>query len=266
MNKKSTVTKSLSFLIVALLATTAFVREPWKIRAYLCAFSIFGIWILAVWLYRSKRHARFKPVIARHFRAVKVKVTRTPDTGGSSPELVLLRHVNYRISAYLQSAYPGVTWEWCNKTPEKIAAGGGTGRIRLSGVPDFNYAEITLDTQARISCELLRIVPLSAAQVSGASTTLKAPQPPQPVDPAVWYDIQGRGLLKTLVADLNSRGYSRLTIKENGDICVDEADGEAVKDRFNNLPGKPFWPGIVKVFENSGLTASASDKGILVSW
>ena len=51
--------------------------------------------------------------------------------------------MNFRISAYLQSAYPEATWQWLEEFPEKIAAKGGTGRIRLYGVPDFDYADVT---------------------------------------------------------------------------------------------------------------------------
>lgn len=38
-------------------------------------------------------------------------------------EQVLLRHANYRISAYLQSVYPNATWEWREEFPERIIRG-----------------------------------------------------------------------------------------------------------------------------------------------
>lgn len=96
--------------------------------------------------------------------------------------LVLLRHVNFRISAYLQSAYPEATWQWLEEFPEKIVAKGGTGRIQLYGVPDFNYADVSFDQKADISCSLLKIVPM--AKYSRLQEKRRPfPQPQTPVIP-----------------------------------------------------------------------------------
>ena len=253
MNRKRIWGKSLTSLAGALLAVTAFIRDPWLEWAYAGVITVFVLWMLVTRLILPRLQARAKPVNTKWQEAI------------STTELALLRHVNHRVSAFIHSVYPDAAWEWCCATPERIAAEGGTGRIRLFDVPDFNFAEVTFDTQAQISCEMMLITPLAEACEREADKMSAAPLP-KPVDPAVWYDIQGRGILETLVADLNSSGHSSLAIKETGEICVMQADKEIVKGRFKNMPERSCWPGIVKILEKAGLAATASDDGIQVSW
>ena len=177
----------------------------------------------------------------------------------------MLRHVNFRISAYLQSAYPEATWQGLEEFPEKIVAKGGTGRIQLYGVPDFNYADVSFDQKADISCSLLKIVPMAEVQqASGEKKTI--PQQQTPVDPQIWYEKQGRSVLESLIADLHSRGHHSLTIRENGEIAIQQADSEITRPAFENVPEKTYWPRLVKVFEREGMAADITENGVVLSW
>ena len=180
-------------------------------------------------------------------------------------EHLLLRHVNHRISSYLRSTYADVTWEWCEKHPEKLAAQGGTGRIRVFGIQDFNYADVKLDQNGGIRFDMMRIVPLS--EVGGAeSPEEKTPPNKQPVDPQIWYEMQGRKVLEALIADLNSRGHSRLTFHESGDVYIKQDQKEVAAEHLSNFPARVYWPRLVQVFESNGLAAEATAQGITVSW
>ncbi|MDR1204516.1 MAG: hypothetical protein LBL26_03420 [Peptococcaceae bacterium] len=261
--------KSLAFLIAGVLAVSAFVKGPEQIWYLAAVFAVWGIWMLGGAMRSGlKRIGMFfdKKCAARGNKQTEFVSGEVynPDPGGSV-ETVLLRHVNCRISSYLKSAYPDVTWEWCSKNPERLAAEGGTGRIRLYGVSDFNYADVVFDQLARIGCDMLRIVPLADLRGAGAPDAPK-PRNGQPVDPEVWYGIQGKKILEACVADLNSRGHASLVVKENGDICARQADGEVVRDKFKNLPGKSVWQALVKVIEKQGLSAAVADDCIKVSW
>ena len=66
--------------------------------------------------------------------------------------LVLLRHVNHRISEHLRSVYPQAHWEWTLADPTRFIAYGGTGRIRVYGVPDYEFADVTVDQNGKLSC------------------------------------------------------------------------------------------------------------------
>lgn len=258
---------SISILIGAVTAILALVRGPWQARLLLGTFVLWGTWLLAFWLLPHMRNAVRRPKTRkRPYKTSGPSLPLQPLAADSAPtETLLLCHVNHRISAYLKSAYPGITWEWMEKRPEKLALSGGTGRIRVFGVPDFDHADITLDQQANIACSMVRIVPLAEAG-SGTAPEGQAPPGRQPVDPQVWYEIQGRAVLETLVADLNSRGHNCLTLHENGDACVEEGQTETPKERLAGFPEKVYWPRLVQVLEGNGLAAEITPGGIRVSW
>lgn len=262
---------STGILIGVVIAILALVRGPWQTGLLLGTFILWGIWTLAA-LIRPRAHKAKRRPRHRHFRKRLTHAKGGPDisawiseTDHVSAETLLLRHVNHRISACLRSAYPGITWEWEEKKPEKLALSGGTGRIRIFGVSDFDHADITLDQQGGISCSMLRIVPLSD---DGSGTTQEEHTAPgrQPIDPQVWYELQGRAVLEVLVSDLNSRGHSCLILHENGDVCVEEDQQEVPKEHLAGFPAKTYWPRLVEVLESNGLTAEATPGGIRVCW
>lgn len=258
-----------SIPIAAILAVLALVRGPWQPRLLLGISLLWGLWLLYILLPRARRpkgrHKRRHAPGKRPAESGPDIPPWKPETDNSPLEALLLCHVNHRISAYLRSAYPGITWEWEEKKPEKLARSGGTGRIRVFGAPDFDHADITMDTQANITCSMLKIVPLPATGNDGQAGG-GAPPNRQPVDPQVWYELQGRTILESLVADLNSRGHSHLTLHENGDACVDEGSKEVQKEHLPGFPEKMYWPRLVQVLEGNGLAAEAVPDGIRVSW
>lgn len=278
MKKKKSLWSGVSILIVAVLAITAFIRgtaQMWLLAAAFIAWSVWAVVYFLVPYIKEQLHRYEAKRIRRKCEkqdAEKPQFT-VPEVSDSVTR-VLLRHVNYRISAYLQSVYPEATWEWREEFPERIAAKGGTGRIQLFGVNGFNFADVTFDQNAGIDCSLINVVPIAklCTDTTAAEPEEAVLQPEtavkqqNPVDPQVWYEVQGRKVLETLVADLHSRGYSSLTIKENGDIAIKQADGEKVKPAFENVPEKTYWTRLCKVFEREGMAANITDGGILLSW
>ena len=270
MKRKNVFGKKLTFLIVGVLAVFAFIRGP---EQTWCLAGVFAVW--AAWTLVSALRSNGSHIKASLIKKRIEKESRRADNeplgsyvrdGDDLVGAALLHHVNCRVSAYLKSAYPEVTWEWCSMNPERLAAEGGTGRIKLFGIPDFNFADVMFDRMARIDCDMLRIVPFSGLRGTAGETEAEQPRGDLPVDPEVWYGIQGKKILESCVADLNSRGHASLNIKENGDICARQEDGETVRDKFKNLPGKAVWNALVKVIENQGLSASVMDGCIKVSW
>lgn len=278
MRKKKSLWSGVSILIVAVLAITAFIRGDAQVWLLAVAFTAWSVWAVVYFLipYVKEELHRYE---AKRIRrkcekqdAEKPKFT-VPDVSDSVTH-VLLHHVNYRISAYLQSVYPEATWQWREEFPERIAAKGGTGRIQLFGVNGFNFADVTFDQNAGIDCSLINVVPIAKL---GTDTTAAEPeeavsQPEtsvkqqNPVDPQVWYEVQGRKVLETLVADLHSRGYSSLTIKENGDIAIKQADSEKVKLHLKASRKRLIGLGFARFFEREGMAANITDGGILLSW
>ena len=167
-----------------------------------------------------------------------------------------------RILTALKAAYPNVRWNWTMDDPAAFVRKGGTGRIRVYGIPDFDYVDVTLDRKANLRCDLVKVVPVTPDGDPESSPGR------QELDPSVWYELRGRKVLETLIPDLQSRGYSGLTVKENGEIYVEhEEDGRSeLLNTLLDLPEKVYWPQLVKVLEREGIAAETMDSGLLLSW
>lgn len=279
MRRKKSLWSGVSILIVAMLAITAFIRGNAQAWLLAIAFTLWSVWAICYYLIPYIKEELHRNEARRIRRKCEEQDARRPSF--TIPEvsdplnLVLLRHVNYRISAYLQSVYPDATWEWREEFPERIVAKGGTGRIKLFGVEGFNFADVTFDQNAGIDCALVNVVPMAqrtTSEAPAAQTKEAAPEPtsvpkqPNPVDPQVWYEVQGRKVLEALITDLHSRGYNSLTIRENGDIAIKQADSEKVRTAFESIPEKTYWERLCKVFEREGMAADITDGGILLTW
>ncbi len=263
MKKEKAFWGSIGILAGVLVAVMALTRGRFQI--YLLAAILIGweLWIFSTFLLPAIR----QPQEYRSPKSHKKRPT-TPVPSGHEEDamkFLLLRHVNYRISAYLKAAYPDITWEWCEKRPEELVCSGGAGRIRIFGVPDFTHADVTLDRRANISCELLCTAPLPDPNGNAGGTPSQPPNK-QPIDPQIWYEMQGRQVLENLVSDLNSRGHSQITLHENGEICIEEGKKEIVSGQLSNFPEKVYWQRLINVLEGNGLSAVETAEGIVVSW
>lgn len=253
MKKESPLWSSISLLIGIVIAILALIRGRMLLPLLLAVFALWLLWWLltqALPLWRNNRAYRAKEARLREQTAAA--------NGGGQLADALLCHVNYRITAMLHAAYPNARWEWLADKPSRFAVEGGTARIRVYGISDFDYADVKLDQKANLDCSLVKLSPL----VAGASDT----QPPnrQPVNPRVWFETRGRAVLEALVTDLNSRGHSSLTVQENGEVFVQAKENEAepAKEAFLDFPEKVYWPQLVKVLEEEGYAADARDADI----
>ncbi len=192
-------------------------------------------------------------------RAMKTARAVSPD---AALMRTLLHHVNYQISDCLRLVYPEAAWEWTMRDPAAFVAQGGTGRIRVFGIPGYDYADVTLDRNGRMACSLVQFSPVNGAR--------KEPAAPgqDPLNPRVWYETQNGDILESLVSDLDSRGHHSLTLKADGSICVISPDGgeEVCQVSFPSFPDRSSWSGLVQVLERHGLAATATDAGIVVAW
>lgn len=141
MNKKKSIWSGVSVLIAAVLAIVAFVRSDTQIWLLTAAFTIWAIWVTAAFVFpyiqeqeNEKRRAARRAAYDAQRQSLRALSVEEED--GFGP--LLLRHVNHRISAYLKAVYPDATWEWRSPEPEKLILHGGTGRITISGIPDYD--------------------------------------------------------------------------------------------------------------------------------
>ena len=254
MKQKISLGSSISILIGVVIAILALLRGPAQTVLLLVTFALWGLWVVLTLLRPAWR-------ANRAYRSREEREAREQNAlSNRNVAGLLLCHVNYRISDYLKSAYPNVRWEWTMNDPALFIAHGGTGRIRLYGVPDYEYADVTLDQKGSLSCSLVKIVPV---QDNGQG----APSGPSP-DPSVWYELEGRNVLDTLIADLRSRGHSGLTLNEDGSISFQPEAGSSktTKHAFATFPEKVYWPRLADTLAQEGLSANVQADHIAVSW
>ncbi len=241
MKQKAAISGSIGLLTSVVIAILALVRGPLETVLLIGTFVVWGLWLL--WTQVQRKEER-----AENFNRQMAQT--------------LLHHVNYRVSACLKAGYPNARWEWMMPDPALFVAQGGTGRIRVYGIAGYEFADVTLDQSGKLSCSLV-----SLASVQDAA---KKPAPPdkQEFDPQVWYDANARQTLERLVADLDSRGHSSLTLKEDGSICTcPKGDGtEAKHGLLADFPAKDCWQKLVEVLERAGLSAAVQDGCIAVTW
>ena len=113
MRKKKNLWSGVSILIVAVLVITAFIRgnaQAWLLAA---AFVIWAVWATCYFLVpyiKEELHRWEAKRIRKKCEKQDAAFDRFIIPEVSDPvEQVLLRHANYRISAYLQSVYPNAT-------------------------------------------------------------------------------------------------------------------------------------------------------------
>ncbi len=242
MKQKKTIGGSIGLLIGVVIAILALVRGTWLVPLLIGTFAVWGLWLLVTQVF--PRETARKPQQAEPFNR---QLAQT-----------LLHHVNYRVSDCLKAGYPDARWEWMMRDPALFVAQGGTGRIRVTGIPDYEYADVTVDQGGKLTCLLVKMSPV------------EKPAPPnqQPVEPQQWYEAQGRQTLGTLVADLDSRGHNALTVQEDGSICISpKGDGTEVKQAvLANFPAKDLWPKLVEILKQEGLAATVQGDCIAVTW
>lgn len=160
---------SISILVGAVIAILALIRGAWQSWLLIGVFTLWGLWVVAVllrpYMQQAKRRRMREQLTKKHL-SEGIASPVLPAMGAAETELLLLRHVNHRISAYLRAVYPDVRWEWCEKSPEKLVLAGGTGRIRLYGIPDFDHADVCVDQNAGITCNMLKIVPFQKPEAA----------------------------------------------------------------------------------------------------
>lgn len=181
---------------------------------------------------------------------------------------MMLHHIALRITDKLKSAYPHATWQWQGKPLLQNILQGSTVRIAVEDMAEFTHADITFDRFGRIHVEPMILgsfaVP-SVSDVIDTETETAIPEPPV-VDVNVWYELIGQKALENIITELNTNGYTKLSIKENGDIVINRQKKEMVQATLDAFPGKPYWEELITVLEENELKGKITGSNLQVSW
>ena len=254
---------SVAILILAILVLFCFTRGNVQTLLYATAFLIWGVYALFAFMIpmvkRNKYRRQTRKMMQQNSKAVITTVEN------SRLNYLLLCHVNHRITGYIKSCYPNATWSWKSDDPADLMANGGTGRIELFGVKEYNFADISFDGNANIECSLLKIVNLKQT-VQAECKDAAADIPKSEIDPQVWFEKSGRVVLKNLIADLGSRGYNNLIIRDDGNCIIEQGEQKMEVSHLEAFPERVYHPRLIKVLAGAGIAAKTVDAGLSVTW
>ena len=86
--------------------------------------------------------------------------------------------------------------------------------------------------------------------------------PPEQDKAENWYKFLGRDILTDVITDLNTRGFKRMEITEDGEIRVNDTTEEQIDD----FPETDGWNTLVAEMANDGLNARIADDRLVVTW
>lgn len=187
----------------------------------------------------------------------------------------MLLHISLRLSEKIKSAYPQATWQWLNTPALSSIFKSDNLRITVENMAQYTHADITFDSFGRIHIEPLIIgsfqpVTFDDGQPDNEQPELTEESPteePEVVDVSVWYQLVGHKILDKAITELNAQGFSKLTIKENGDIVVTKQKKEHIQDTLEAFPPKQYWDEFATLLADEyQLTAKNLNNKIAISW
>lgn len=287
--RKNVFSKSIQILIIVLLLLTVLVPRMVSQKLMIAAIILWLTCIAGYYLLRSLRgHIRFdfskklqayrdlhKIVNPASFPITQDIPKEKPLPAPSSPvshhdasQEVMLRHIALRITDKLKSAYPDATWKWKKEPALESILSGSTHRIIVDAMEKYTHADISFDKFARIHIEPLILgsfQPSSAPDSNTAENDTEGREPAV-VDVKVWYEMIGQKILQTQITELNCKGHSRLTVKENGDIIIRKQGKELLMTSLDAFPAKNYWQELITLLESDELAGKVSGNTLQISW
>lgn len=183
-------------------------------------------------------------------------------------DLFLIRQVNYRITEQLKASYPMVSWLWLKRPEAAELCQGGHFRIRTTNTDPFNFGEVELSSEGRLTITMLQAIPLkdAAEMEQSAKDDLAQEDLLERMDVKVWYQTQGESTLCQMIDDLNTQGHKRLLIKDNGDVVIEIAGKEESVELLKDFPPRMVWEDFCQLLKEDEITASIQTEGLLLTW
>lgn len=165
------------------------------------------------------------------------------------------------VQEKLRKKFPDATVELGEKDLERLATFGKADCVPIKKADRYCHMSIELMCSGEIQMNLFALVSLENAQVQ----TQSMPEENK-VDVEQWYTQKGQQLLTELITNMNTRGYTELSISENGDVTVVENGRNVIKDRFQEIPPKKDWRKLKKLMLEEDIEVQVSGKQLSFAW
>ena len=283
--KKNVFTRSIQLLIVVLLLLAVLIPRALSQKLMIAAVLL---WLICITGYALSRnlHGSFNAATLK--KAVKRKLPRPVKVSDSSSdedkepdnipvppspfhrekeEAVMLQHIALRITDKLKSAYPDATWKWKAEPSLQSILSGSTHRIIVDAMEKYTHADISFDKFARIHVEPLILGTFKPSPAPGQPDDEDTDEKePDVVDAKVWYEMIGHKILETQITELNCKGHTKLTVKENGDIVIRKQGKDILTGSLDAFPAKNYWKEIIGLLEADELNGKIAGETLQISW
>ena len=226
-------------------------------------FAVAAVWIsLEVYEIASALKGRWK----RKTNEAK-EVTKKPEPELNGQDVFLIRQVNIRITELLKETYPNVVWLWESRPTVDAICQGGTWRICLQNADPFNYGDVRIDPRGEISISLLQIVELQEAKEGKSSLDdLTAKDLMAKPNVRQWYETNGEKCLMQLIDELNTQGHKRLSIREDGSVCITAHGESRVVDELTDFPPRMVWRELCQLLKEDQIETMVQADSLQLAW
>ena len=282
--RKNVFTSSIKILVISLLLLAVFFQKEHSQKLMALAVILWVAITAGIFLFRksgkpAKKHGSRLFHSKRAGRKTKAPAEKPaepePETEPAYPERpapdsreteTMLLHIALRITEKLKSAYPQSVWQWKDTPSLQDILAGGTVRILVEDMDAYTHADISFDRFGRIHVEPMTIGTFAEPSADSPDDSEEAPPEPSVVDVRVWYELVGQKVLESQITELNANGHTKLTIKENGDIVINNQKKEMLKGTLDSFPAKSYWEELVLLLAEDELKGKITGNVLQVSW
>lgn len=170
------------------------------------------------------------------------------------------QQLQMRIQEKLRVKFPEATVALEEKEVMCIAERKKTAYIPVQQAGEYCHISIALSEMGEIHMNLFSLVNFESIQ--GTKNLMENKNQ----DIEQWFTQKGQQLLTELITNMNSRGYSRLSINENGDVTVKENGRNVRKDHFREIPPKESWARLRELMMDEDVQVQVSGRQLTFAW
>lgn len=212
---------------------------------------LMGILFIVYWLRKEQR--------AMKKEKPKMQVI---DIGPDYKKL-FVQQTYYRIQEKMRTKFPNVSVEISESELYKIACEGKTIYAPIDQAEHYTHLSVALAKNGDLVMNLFSLVNLDMVHQTMDQLQQAVEEETQVEQ---WFERKGQQLLTELLTNMNARGYSKISINEEGDVMVREDGRNCVKDYFKEIPPKKDWQKLKELMSKDGVNVQVSARYLKFAW
>ena len=182
---------------------------------------------------------------------------------GPDYKKLFVQQTYYRIQEKMRTKFPNVSVEISESELYKIACEGKTIYAAIDQAEHYTHLSVALAKNGDLIMNLFSLVNLDMIH----QTTDQIQQViEEDTQVEQWFERKGQQLLTELLTNMNARGYSKISINEEGDVMVREDGRNCVKDYFKEIPHKKDWQKLKELMSKDGVNVKVSARYLKFAW